>query len=99
MAPKRRPFCTIFLGRKIIWSTSYAEVIIFTDDVEVYAEAHTQMICDNEAVDGSVIRLMPDIHPGKVGPIGLSMTVTDKVIPQLLGANIGCGMTCVKMKQ
>ena len=75
----------------------YAEAKIFTDDVEEYAQAQVKMICDHQAAEGSRIRLMPDIHPGKVGPIGLSMTATDKVIPQLLGVDIGCGMTCVKL--
>ena len=69
----------------------------FTDDVEDYALAQVKMICDNEVADGSKICMMPDIHPGKIAPIGLSMTVTDKVIPQLLGVDIGCGMTCVKL--
>ena len=77
----------------------YAEAMIFTDDVEEYAQAQVKMICDNQVAEGSKIRLMPDIHPGKVGPIGLSMTVTDKVIPQLLGVDIGCGMTCVKLNK
>lgn len=77
----------------------YAEAKIFTDDVEPYAEAQVKMICDNEVALGSKICLMPDIHPGKVGPIGLSMTVTDRVIPQLLGVDIGCGMTCVKLNK
>lgn len=77
----------------------YAEAKIFTDDVEDYAQAQVKMICDNETVDGSRIRMMPDIHPGKIAPIGLSMTVTDKVIPQLLGVDIGCGMTCVKLNK
>lgn len=77
----------------------YAEAGIFTDDVEEYAQAQVKMICDNAVAEGSRIRLMPDIHPGKVGPIGLSMTVTDKIIPQLLGVDIGCGMTCVKVNK
>ena len=77
----------------------YAEAKIFTDDVERYAQAQVKMICDNEVADGSTICMMPDIHPGKVAPIGLSMTVTDKVIPQLLGVDIGCGMTCVKLNK
>lgn len=77
----------------------YAEAKIFTDDVEEYAQAQVKMICDHQAAEGSRVRLMPDIHPGKVGPIGLSMTVTDKVIPQLLGVDIGCGMTCVKLNK
>lgn len=77
----------------------YAEAKIFTDDVEPYAEAQVKMICDNEVASGSTICLMPDIHPGKVAPIGLSMRVTDKIIPQLLGVDIGCGMTCVKLNK
>ena len=77
----------------------FAEAKIFTDDVEDYAQALVKMICDNEIVDGSTICMMPDIHPGKIAPIGLSTTVTDKVIPQLLGVDIGCGMTCVKLNK
>lgn len=77
----------------------YAEAKIFTDDVEAYAEAQVKMICDNEVADGSTICMMPDIHPGKLAPIGLSMTVTDKIMPQLLGVDIGCGMTCVKLNK
>ncbi|MDE7283037.1 MAG: RtcB family protein [Lachnospiraceae bacterium] len=77
----------------------YAEAKIFTDDVEEYAEAQVKMICDNEVADGSTICMMPDIHPGKVAPIGLSMTITDKVIPQFLGVDIGCGMTCVMLNK
>ena len=77
----------------------YAKAKIFTDDAEDYAQAQVKMICDNEIADGSTICMMPDIHPGKIGPIGLSMTVTDKVIPQLLGVDIGCGITCVKLNK
>lgn len=67
----------------------YAEAKIFTDDAEDYALAQVKMICDNETAEGSTICMMPDIHPGKIAPIGLSMTVADKVIPQLLGVDIG----------
>ena len=77
----------------------YAEAKIFTDDVDSYAETQVKMICDNEISNGSAICMMPDIHPGKFAPIGLAMTVTDKVIPQLLGIDIGCGMTCVKLNK
>lgn len=77
----------------------YAEAKIFTDDAEEYALAQVKMICDNQVAEGSKIRLMPDIHPGKAGPVGLSMTITDKIIPQLLGVDLGCGMTCVKLNK
>jgi len=77
----------------------YAEAKIFTDDVEDYAQAQVKMICDSETAEGSTICMMPDIHPCKIAPIGLSMTVTGKVVPQLLGVDIGCGMTCVKLNK
>ena len=53
----------------------YAAAKIFTDQVEPYALAQIQMICDNEVSKESKIRIMPDVHPGKVGPIGFTMTV------------------------
>lgn len=76
----------------------FAEAKIFTDDVEQYAEAQIQMICDNPVAENSIIRVMPDVHPGKVGTIGLTMTVGKRIIPNLLGIDIGCGITCAKVK-
>ena len=78
---------------------AYAQAKVFTDDMETYARAQLEMICNNEVAKGSKIRVMPDVHPGKVGTIGLTMTVGNRVIPQLLGIDIGCGMTCVKIKE
>ena len=63
-----------------------------------YARAQLQMLCDNEANAGARIRVMPDVHPGKVGTIGLTMTVGDKIMPNLIGIDIGCGMTLAKIK-
>ena len=74
----------------------YAEAVIFTEDLEDYARAQIQMICDNEVAENSKIRIMPDVHPGKVGPIGLTMTVGKRIIPNLLGIDIGCGMSLVE---
>jgi RNA-splicing ligase RtcB len=66
-------------------------------DVDQYALAQVQMICDNKASEGSVIRVMPDVHPGKVGPIGLTMTIGEKILPSLVGIDIGCGMLAVRL--
>jgi len=76
----------------------YASAIVFTDNVEDYALAQVQMICDNEAAAGSTIRVMPDVHPGKVGPIGLTMSITDAVLLSLVGVDIGCGVSVMKLK-
>ena len=76
----------------------FAEALVYAETIDDYAKAQIKMICDNEISQGSKVRLMPDCHPGKVGPIGLTMTVTDKVIPQLMGIDIGCGMLVSKIK-
>ena len=76
----------------------YASAKIFTDQVEQYAIAQIQMLCDNEMSKGSTIRVMPDVHPGKVGTIGLTMTIGDRILPNLVGIDIGCGMTIAPIK-
>lgn len=65
--------------------------------IDHYALAQVQMICDNKTSEGSAIRVMPDVHPGKVGPIGLTMTIRERILPSLVGIDIGCGMLAVKI--
>jgi len=77
---------------------TYANALVYSDDMEEYARAQLKMICDNEVAKDSDIRVMSDVHPGKVGTIGLTMTIGERVIPHLLGVDIGCGMTCAKIK-
>ena len=81
----------------------YASAKIFTTnnkltDIDNYALQQLQMLCDNEASKGCVIRVMPDVHPGKVGTIGLTMTIGNKILPNLVGIDIGCGMTLGQIK-
>jgi len=66
--------------------------------IDEYARKQLKMICDHPSAAGSTIRVMPDVHPGKVGTIGLTMTVEDSILPSLVGVDIGCGMTLVKIK-
>ena len=42
---------------------------------------------------------MPDTHAGKGCVIGTTMTLTDKVIPNLVGVDIGCGMYALKLEE
>ena len=82
---------------------TYSFAKIFTTNnpetaLDDYAAAQLQMICDNETAKGCSIRIMPDVHPGKVGTIGLTMTISDKLMPHLIGIDIGCGMTLAQIK-
>lgn len=78
---------------------AYASAKIFTDNVEDYALAQIQQLCDHEAMEGCKVRIMPDVHPGKVGTIGFTSTVGSKVLPNVVGIDIGCGITIAKLKQ
>lgn len=77
----------------------YASAVIFTDTIEDYALAQIKMLCDNAAFRDSKIRVMPDVHPGKVGTIGFTATVGERVLPNVIGIDIGCGITIAKLKQ
>lgn len=73
----------------------YTNAIIYTDVVNQEALDQVQMICDQEFTEGSQIRLMPDIHAGTGCTIGTTMTIGDKIVPNLVGGDIGCGMLTV----
>jgi len=38
------------------------------------------------------VAAFPDLHPGKYGPVGSAM-LADRIYPQLIGNDIGCGMS------
>ena len=82
---------------------AYTSAHIYTTNnnetaIDQYAMAQLQMICDHESSKGCCIRVMPDVHPGKVGTIGLTMTIGERIIPNLIGIDIGCGMTVAQIK-
>ena len=67
----------------------------FTDELEEIAREQILAVCDTEAFSDSAIRIMPDVHAGKGCTIGTTMTVTDKIVPSMVGVDIGCGMHTV----
>ena len=81
----------------------YTNAVVYTVENELYAledyaRKQLQMICSHPSAEGSSVRVMPDVHPGKVGTIGLTMTVGDSILPSLVGVDIGCGMTMAQVK-
>lgn len=72
---------------------------IYTDVVDEASIAQVIELCNQEFTAGSRIRLMPDIHAGAGCTIGTTMTITDKIVPNLVGVDIGCGMETVKIRE
>ena len=77
----------------------YNEAKIFTDVVDDASIAQVLLLLNQEFTAGSKIRLMPDIHAGAGCTIGTTMTITDKIVPNLVGVDIGCGMEIIKIKE
>lgn len=77
----------------------YNQAKIFTDVVDSASIAQVQELCNQEFTAQSRIRLMPDIHAGKGCTIGTTMTIADKVVPNLVGVDIGCGMETVRIRE
>ena len=76
---------------KVNTAVCYAKVI------EDEAIDQIQRMCDYALTESSQIRIMPDVHAGKGCTIGTTMTITDKVCPNIVGVDIGCGMYTVKL--
>ena len=75
----------------------YGTAKIFTDLVEDSAVDQVKTLMDQEFVDGCRVRMMPDIHSGTGCVIGTTMEIRDKICPNLVGVDIGCGMHTTMM--
>lgn len=77
----------------------YNQAIIYTDVVDEASIAQVKELCNQEFSVGQRIRLMPDIHAGAGCTIGTTMTLNNKVVPNLVGVDIGCGMAVAVLKE
>lgn len=83
----------------IVLNGKYNSAKVFTEVIEQDAVSQIIAFCSQPMSAGSQIRIMPDVHAGAGCTIGTTMTITDKVIPNLVGVDIGCGMETVRLKE
>lgn len=76
-----------------------ADMKIFAESLEDTAKEQIDEIVACSAFDDAKIRIMPDAHRGKGCVIGFTANLGDKVIPNLVGVDIGCGMYCVPLAE
>mgnify|MGYP006935500752 CR=1 FL=1 len=77
----------------------YTSAKIFTDNVEESALEQISILCDQPFMEGQKLRIMPDVHWGNGCCVGTTMTLKDKVVSNLVGVDIGCGMYTVQIKE
>lgn len=70
---------------------------IFTDSIEPEALNQIYTLIKQPAFADCKVRIMPDVHAGKGCVIGFTADLGDKVIPNIVGVDIGCGMLCCEI--
>lgn len=68
------------------------DVKIFTDNIEDTAIEQIRQLLSIDVFSDCKIRIMPDVHAGAGCVIGFTGNLGDKVIPNIVGVDIGCGM-------
>jgi tRNA-splicing ligase RtcB (3'-phosphate/5'-hydroxy nucleic acid ligase) len=72
---------------------------VFNDKIDEVTKSQVMELLNNKLSEGSKIRFMSDIHAGAGCVIGTTMTIIDKVVPNFVGVDIGCGMLLVEVLQ
>lgn len=70
---------------------------VFTENVEYEALNQIYNLVKHPVFEYCKVRIMPDVHAGKGCVIGFTADLGDKVIPNIVGVDIGCGMLTVKL--
>ena len=73
--------------------------VCYTPELEDLAAKQIKAVCDQAEFAGCKIRIMPDVHAGKGCTIGTTMTIRDKIVPGMVGVDIGCGMETVELAE
>jgi len=77
----------------------YGQALVFTDVVDAESVSQVINLLNQPYTQGSRIRMMPDIHAGAGCTVGTTMTIRDKICPNLVGVDIGCGMETIRVKE
>lgn len=75
------------------------DILIYATTLEDAAFEQIKELGEFEPYQDSKIRIMPDCHAGAGCTIGTTMEIKDKITPNLVGVDIGCGMLTVKLKE
>ena len=75
----------------------YNTATVYTDKIEPEAEAQIIELLNQDFIQGAKIAIMPDVHTGIGCTIGFTANLGDKVIPNIVGVDIGCGMLTIEL--
>lgn len=70
----------------------YTDAVVQTDRLDSNCISQIQGMINHVAFDQPVV-IMPDAHAGKGAVVGFTMPLGSKIVPNIIGVDIGCGMT------
>ena len=80
-------------------SGAHTTARVMVDDESLVEEGcmeQIQTLIDHPAFTEPV-RIMPDTHWGAGAPIGFTMPLADRVVPNIVGVDVGCGMAVTNL--
>lgn len=75
----------------------YNTAKVYADHIEKGAKEQIIELLNQDFIQGAKVRIMPDVHEGAGCVIGFTADMGDKVIPNIVGVDIGCGMLTIKL--
>lgn len=75
----------------------FNNIKIFTDNIDERALNQLKELDKTGVFEDQPIRIMPDVHAGAGCVIGFTAPIKNKIIPNLVGVDIGCGMLCISL--
>lgn len=80
-----------------VFKGDFGSAVAYTNGLDACTAGQITGLCDQPFSEGLKIRIMPDAHAGAGCVIGTTMNIRDKIVPNLVGVDIGCGMETVKL--
>ena len=71
---------------------------VFTDNLDAASRGQIQTMMDSELFAGKSVKIMPDVHYGKGSVIGFTSQTGGRVCCNIVGVDIGCGVTLDRIK-
>lgn len=76
----------------------YTSALITTDNVDEKSMEQVTALTNHPSFTNPIV-MMPDIHAGAGAPIGFTMELSDSIVPNIVGVDIGCALLGCKIKR
>lgn len=77
----------------------YTDALIYTNNPQEAAISQIEELVNQPFMEGAKVRIMPDYHAGKGCVIGTTIALNNRVVPNLVGVDIGCGVFVAEIEE